>query len=299
MPRFAPLFAALLLLSAGAISRAAPGATVEVRFLPCSIKQHLVEADWWACTASSTLPVYVYGAYETRVPIFFAHVYLQMPRNVDPPMVKWSDARRLVSFAAQETYNGPAAAVAAPGYQILTPAQDGAHHERSGKTTVIAKLTGSIKRTLRFPAIVYKTLRVGCYTYSRSPGLTFASNDASGMATGPQNSDLYITGPAPQGAAGTPAADYGCPRAFADTSGDYVLHFPGGGTTIATTRFDKLDAKAWKNELTSISLVDLKNNSLIFKTRNGTVVKALLLEIALGRIGGAYETATASGEFGY
>jgi hypothetical protein len=299
MQRFAPLFAALLLLGAGAIGRAAPAIPVEVRFLPCPIKQHLVEADWWACTASPSLPVYVFGAYETRVPIFFAHVYLQMPRNLRPPAVVWSDERGRVSFSSQDTYNGPAAAVAAPGYQILTPALDGAHNERSGKTTIVAKLSGSIKRTLRFPAIVYKTLSVGCYGFARAPGLTFSIGDRSTVAATPADADLYVTGPAGPGAAGEPGPGYGCKTPFADTSGDYVLHFPGGGTTIQTTRFHQLTAKQWKNDITSISLVDVKNNALIFKTKNGTIVKALIFEVAQGRIGGVYETTTTSGEFTY
>lgn len=299
MQRFALLFAALLLLGAGAVGRPAAAVPVEVRFLPCSIKQHLVEADWWACTASSALPVYVFGPYEARTPIFFAHVYLQMPRNVIPPVIKWSDERGLVSFSQKELYNGPAAAVAAPGYQILTPAYDGKHNERSGKTTIVAKLSGSIKRTLRFPAIVYRTLSVGCYGFARAAGLSFSFDDRSGITTTPENSDLYVTGPAGNGAGGNPGPGYGCTTPFADTSGDYVLHFPGGGTTMQTTRFDKLTAKQWKNEITSISLVDIKNNALIFKTKNGTIVKALLFEVALGRIGGVYETANASGEFKY
>lgn len=291
---------ALLLLAAGTLGRAAITVPVEVRFLPCAAKQHLIEADWWSCTSSTAMPVVVYGAYETRIPIFFSHVYLQMPRNVDPPSVRWSDERGLISFSAKDLFNGPAAAVAAPGYQMLAPKQDSHRQERSGKTMLVAKLSGSVKRTLRVPALVYKTLRVGCYTFSRAPGLTFGPNDTSAIATAPGQSDLYITGPAPAAdVAGTPVADFGCPTAFADTTGDYVLHFPGGGTTLQTTRFDKVGPQAWKNEMTSVSIQDLKNNAFIFRAKNGAIVKVLLFEIALGRIGGVYETTTSSGVFGY
>jgi|GEM_PF-4736457 len=298
MRRF--IFVLAFLLVAGTLCRAATTVPVEVRFIPCAAKQHLIEADSWSCTASAAMPVVVYGAYETRLPIFFPHVYLQMPRSVDLPAVKWSDTRGLISFSAKDLFNGPAAAVAAPGYQILVPKLDGHREERSGKTTIVAKLSGSIKRTLRIPALVYKTLRVGCYTFSRAPSLSFTSNDASAIATAPSQGDLYVTGPArAASAAGTPSADYGCPAAFADTTGDYVLHFPGGGTTLQTTRFDKVAPQAWKNEMTSVSIQDLKNNVLLFKTKHGAIVKVLLLEIAFGRIGGAYETTTSSGVFGY
>ncbi|MFN2527501.1 MAG: hypothetical protein ABR584_02150 [Candidatus Baltobacteraceae bacterium] len=298
MRRF--IFVLSFLLVAGTLSRAATTVPVEVRFIPCAAKQHLIEADSWSCTASAGMPVIVYGSYEPRLPIYFSHVYLQVPRNVDPPSIKWSEERGLISFSAKDFFNGPAAAVAAPGYQILVPKLDSHREERSGKTTIVAKLNGSIKRTLRVPALVYKTLRVGCSTFSRAPGLIFASNDLSTIAAAPGQSDLYVTGPAPAaGAAGTPSADYGCPAAFADRTGDYVLHFPGGGTTLQTARFDKVAPQAWKNEITSISIQDIKNNTLIFKTKRGAIVKVLLFEIAFGRIGGAYETTTSSGVFGY
>ena len=290
----------LLLASAAAVNASGVTKKPAVNFLPCSIKQHLIEADWWACTAAPSLPVFVYGAYEKRVPMFFAHVYLDnVSRDIAPPSVVWSDPRGLVSFSAHESFEGPAAAVAAPGYQILTPAIDAHRQERSGKTTLVAQVNGSIKTTLRVPALVYRTLSVGCYGFARADGLTFTTGDSSAAAQAPAQADLYVTGPAGSGAGANPGPGYGCTTAFADTTGDYVLHFPGGGTFLKITRFDRLGAAAWKNGITSISLQDIKDNALIFKTHGGTVVKALVMEDAQGRIGGVYETANTHGVFPY
>ncbi len=68
---------------------------------------------------------------------------------------------------------------------------------------------------------------------------------------------------------------------------------------IKTTRFDRLEARDWKNDATSISLQDIKNNGLLIKTRRGAVVKVLILVDAQARIGGVFETTNSAGVFPY
>ena len=304
MRNFRHLRAALVLVAAAAAllqpALAAKTSThAEIRFLPCPLKEHQIAAGWWSCTARTSLPVYVYGAYEVRVPIFFAHVYLDVPRAIEPPEVSYTDSRHLISFKGTDTFDGPSLAVAAPGYQMLQPAPDSHHQPVSGRTIVSARLSGSIKRTFRFPAIVYQTLRLGCYGFSEGPGASFGSGDRHTVMKTPSESDLYVSGPAGQGAGGNPGPGYGCLTPFADTSGDYVLHFPGGGTILEVPRFDTVPASKWKNELTSISLSDIKHNILLFKTKSGVPVKILLMEVAQGRVGGSFETANQHGVFPY
>ncbi|MDP9016955.1 MAG: hypothetical protein M3N19_01370 [Candidatus Eremiobacteraeota bacterium] len=274
---------------------------VEVRFIPCPIKQHQIEADWYACTTSATLPVAVYGSYEmSKTPgsEYFAHVYLDVPRSIDAPSVRWSDSNHLVAFpSTNDTFDGPAQAVAAPGYQLLLPSLDAHKNSRSGRTTIVATISGSIKKVIRFPAIVYQTIRMGCSGVTQGPGAAFATQDRSAPATSAQTSDLYVTGPA-QAQAGIPESS-GCPAAFADSSNDSVLHFPAGGILVKTDRFDRLAVTQWKADRTSISLSDIKDPALLFKTRQGLIAKLLIRALAPGRVAGVYETANSHGVFPY
>ncbi len=284
----------------GTVSNALGASRVEINYLPCSQKEHLIQADWWSCTARASSPVLVFGAYESRLPIFFPHVYLAMPREVTPPTVKWRDTRGLISFAQKDTFNGPAGAVAAPGYQILTSARGPNRKERSGRTTLVATLSGSLKQTLRVPAVVYRTFSTGCGGFAHAEGLAFKTGDDKSAEGVPDRSDLYVTGPAstPPAAGASPGPN-GCAAAFADTVNDYTLHFPSGGTMLKAPHFDRLTASSWKNDLTSISLQDIKDTGFLFKSRGGGIVKALILDVTQGRVSGIFETADSRGVFPY
>ncbi|GAC1388660.1 MAG: hypothetical protein NVSMB31_03050 [Vulcanimicrobiaceae bacterium] len=314
MQKLQRFVAALLFLAAVAVyhspvlaakahptAKAKPQPPVEVRFIPCPTKQHQIEADWYACTASASLPIAVYGSYEMSKVTgaeFFAHVYLDVPRSIDPPSVVWSDPGGLVRFpTSTDTFNGPAQAVAAPGYQLLMPALDAHKNPRSGRTTVVATISGSVKKIIRFPALVYRTIRIGCSGITQGAGVTFSAQDNNASAAAPQTSDLYVTGAAET----LPSApdSPGCPAAFSDTSGDSVLHFPGGGVLLNTLRFDTLPASKWRLDRTSISLADIKDPVLLFKTRQGLIAKVLIRALAPGRVAGIYETANNYGVFPY
>ncbi len=151
----------------------------------------------------------------------------------------------------------------------------------TGAVTVVAH-SGSESASI--PVYVYGELDLGC-GLRYQPYYSFES----GSVTQATTSDLYVTEPPNSGDPFDPCAALGLAT---DTTTTY--HFPYGGVLVAGTMnaFPQITASQWRNAQTHVSQTDALNAILLFKTKSGAIVKAMLPV-------GPVEVSGATGAFPY
>ena len=145
------------------------------------------------------------------------------------------------------------------------------------------------------PGYVYPSAAVSCYV-SFENGLLFDDNGFAKPAAQPQSSDIFVTGPA-----NGPRDQFrGCTGAFVDPfQVSYPVHVPYGGTVVRAgsgTFFGDLSVKNWRDDFTRLPAVH-PGDAVLFKTRDGRVVKFLVYPFAGGSLSGAYLTGPPRGDF--
>lgn len=159
-----------------------------------------------------------------------------------------------------------------------------------GPATIQARYqnqTGSI------PAFVYDSLAVSCY-FMFPDGLSFDANGDAVAAGTPAESDIYQAGPE-----NIPQMDAfrGCAGAFIDRAQTtFPLHVPYGGTLVARTYVGDVSVKQWRNDF-SIVPQTRPGDVLLFKTKDGRIVKALVYPASGNAFSAAYVTAPPKREF--
>lgn len=143
------------------------------------------------------------------------------------------------------------------------------------------------------PAFAYDSAAVDCYM-GFPDGLRFDADGVANASGTPENSDIFQTGPANQ-----PRDVFrGCTGAFIDGA-RYVLHVPYGGTVLhpqSGAYFGTVGVAQWRNDFT-IAPVLRAGDILLFKTRDGRVVKMLDYEPTAGVLSAAYLVGPHRGDF--
>ncbi len=134
----------------------------------------------------------------------------------------------------------------------------------TGVTTIVAR---SGNATASIPVYSYGQLDLGC-GLRYQPAYSF---DPGSVANG-SSSDLYITEPPTTGDPFDP-----CP-ALGLTSSTTTIHFPYGGVllSVAADTFPQITATQWSDAQTQAPENDVFNAVLLFKTKGGATVKAML-----------------------
>lgn len=151
----------------------------------------------------------------------------------------------------------------------------------TGMITVVAR---SDSESASIPVYVYGEIDLGC-------GLRYEAyySFESGSVTQATASDLYVTEPPSSGGPFDP-----CPALGLATDSTTTFHFPYGGVLVAGTinSFPQITASQWRDAQTQVPESDALNQILLFKTRSGAIVKAMLPV-------GPVEASGANGAFPY
>ena len=135
-------------------------------------------------------------------------------------------------------------------------------------TGAIAVVARAGNESATIPVYVYGELDLGC-GLRYQPYYSFES----GTVTQATTSDLYVTEPPSSGDPFDPCAALGLAT---DTT--TTIHFPYGGVLIAGTTgtFPQVAASQWRNAQTQVAESAATNEILLFKTKSGAIVKAML-----------------------
>jgi len=148
--------------------------------------------------------------------------------------------------------------------------------------------------TASIPAFVYDSLAVSCY-FMFPDGLTFDSGGNAVASGTPAESDIFQAGPE-----NVPQMDAfrGCAGAFIDRAQTtFPLHVPYGGTLIAAQNYiGDVSVKQWRNDFSIVPQTHA-GDILLFKTRDGHVVKALVYPASGNAFSAAYVSAPPKHEF--
>ena len=151
--------------------------------------------------------------------------------------------------------NGIFVMIAPPVAQVLP----------TGMVTVVAR-SGSESASI--PVYVYGQIDLGC-GLRYQPYFSFES----GSVTQATTSDLYVTEPPSSGGAFDP-----CPTLGLATDTTTRFHFPYGGVLIPGTidSFPHVTTSQWRDAQTQVTENAALDDILLFKTRSGLFVKAML-----------------------
>ncbi len=140
-----------------------------------------------------------------------------------------------------------------------------AHVMSTGMVTVVAR---SGNESASIPVYVYEQVALGC-GLRYQPYYSFES----GSVTQATASDLYVTEPPTTGDPFDPCSTLGLAT---DTT--TTFHFPYGGVLVAGTMdsFPQITASQWHDAQTQITESDALAGIVLFKTRSGAIVKAIL-----------------------
>lgn len=145
------------------------------------------------------------------------------------------------------------------------------------------------------PAFVYPSTAVSCYMGFQN-GARFDDVGIAQTAGHPQESDIFVTGPQN----GPANAFRGCTGAFVDPrTRQYPIHVPYGGTVIRAGRnvyFGDVSVRDWHYDFTQTPVLR-PGDILLFKLRDGRVVKLLVYPFSGGELSGAYLTGPPRGDF--
>lgn len=202
-----------------------------------------------------------------------------------PGSVQWSVApggRRIVTLARRSPFTFPGFAptpTAGPNATFAFIAEQTNHVLPVGRAIIVAR---SGNTTLSIPAYAYPSLAIGC-GLRYYPALSFSPDHRlPGL-----DSDLYATEATSNG-----GMDPCAKSVF--LSGVSAIHFPYGGVAVSGNidTFPSVSASAWRNAQTQISLNAANNKIILFKTKSGSIVKAILPV-------GPYEVTNGGGTFPY
>jgi len=167
--------------------------------------------------------------------------------------------------------NGTFVMIAPPVAQVMS----------TGMVTVVAR---SGNQSTSIPVYVDGEIDLGC-------GLRYQAyySFESGSVTQATANDLYVTEPLSSGDPFDP-----CPALGLATDSTTTFHFPYGGVLVAGTinSFPQITASQWRVAQTQVPESDALNQILLFKTRSGAIVKAMLPV-------GPVEASGANGAFPY
>jgi hypothetical protein len=208
--------------------------------------------------------------------------------------------------------NPPAARVPLPGLTLLA-LQDGRYVDADwsttpegaidldaawpkaqsyrGPVTIHARYGSSSAST---PGFVYGSASVGCYIGSVN-GLRFDDSGVAHSTGTPRESDIYAEGPA-----NAPPMDIfsGCIGPFVSSSA-LQLHAPFGASVISHSSrqyFGYVRPSEFHGEYTRLPALQT-GDIVLFRTRDGRLVKMLDYEPAPGVLGGAYLVAQPRADF--
>jgi hypothetical protein len=157
-----------------------------------------------------------------------------------------------------------------------------------GTSTITAKATGSANVSASIISYHYPSLSFGC-RFRYQPAFAFDPDRSDTMRDQANwtSADIYETAPANQLGQLDPCQ--GSPLAVADTTETW--HVPYGGVllpAVSLQDFASISASRWQNAGTSFPRVD--PSLILFKTREGRIVKALLPigPYEISAIGGAF-----------
>jgi len=203
-----------------------------------------------------------------------------------PGSVKWSVApggRRIVTLATRSPFTFPGFGIttptAGPNATFAFIAERTNHALPVGRAIIVAR---SGNTTLSIPVYTYPSIALGC-GLRYYPALSFSPDHRlAGL-----DSDLYATEATSNG-----SMDPCAHSVF--QSGVAAIHFPYGGVAVSGNidTFPAVSASAWRNAQTQISLNAANNKIILFKTKSGSIVKAILPV-------GPYEVANGEGTFPY
>lgn len=176
------------------------------------------------------------------------------------------------------------------------PYAEGTYVYPQGRWTPVSLEARYARQSALLPGFVYETMAVSCYI-GMTDGVSF---DADGVAhpTGtPAQSDLYQAGPE-----NTPQMDIfrGCTGAFIDPAQTtFPLHVPYGGTLIRRetgTYIGDVSVSAWRDDFTVVPQLRA-GDLLLFKTKDGRIVKFLAEPVTGDALTAAYITGPPRGDF--
>lgn len=202
-----------------------------------------------------------------------------------PGSVQWSVApggRHIVTLATRSPFTFPGfgtTPTAGPNATFAFIAERSNHVLPVGRAIIAAR---SGNTTLSIPAYAYPSLAIGC-GLRYYPALSFGP----GLRSSGLDSDLYATEAIPHG-----SMDPCAHSVF--LSGVSAIHFPYGGVAVSGNidTFPTVSASAWRNAQTQIPLNAANNKIILFKTKSGSIVKAILPV-------GPYEVTNGGGTFPY
>ncbi len=205
--------------------------------------------------------------------------------GVPPGSVQWSVApggRRIVTLARRSPFTFPGfgpAPTAGPNATFAFIAKATNHVLPVGLAIIVARAGNT---TLSIPAYAYPSLAIGC-GLRYYPALSFGR----GPRPSSLDSDLFVTEATPHG-----SMDPCAHSVF--LSGVSAINFPYGGVAVSGNidTFPAVSASAWRNAQTQISLNAANNKIILFKTKSGSIVKAILPV-------GPYEVTNGGGTFPY
>lgn len=202
-----------------------------------------------------------------------------------PGSVQWgiaSGGRRIVTLSTRNPFTFPGFAptpTAGPNATFAFIAKPANHVLPVGRAIIVAR---SADTTLSIPVYTYPSIALGC-GLRYHPAFSFGPDQ---RVTG-LDSDLYATEATPQG-----GMDPCAHSVF--MSGVSAIHFPYGGIVVSggVDAFPAVAASMWANAQTKISLKAASGQIVLFKTKSGSIVKAIVPV-------GPYEVTNGGGRFPY
>jgi len=160
-------------------------------------------------------------------------------------------------------------------------------YRSEGSSTLIATRLGDVLPLASRVIYSYDSVFFGCAAFTPIHGIFF---DLYGTARATEDSahaDIYVT---------APRCDYwsGAATPF-DEPGPPALHYPNGGVLVrlASGSFTDVKAGEWRNAGVSAFQSAMSETSvLLFKTRDGRVVKVLLSRSDATQVDGPYAVQT-------
>lgn len=185
-----------------------------------------------------------------------------------PRSVQWSVApggRGIVALATRSpfTFGFGTTPTAGPNATFAFIAEQPNHELPVGRATIVARFGNT---TLSIPVYTYPSIALGC-GLRYYPALSFGPDHRlPGL-----DSDLYATEATSSG-----SMDPCVHSVF--LNGVSAIHFPYGGIAVSGNidTFPAVSASAWRNAQTQISLSAANNKIILFKTKSGSIIKAIL-----------------------
>lgn len=156
-------------------------------------------------------------------------------------------------------------------------------YRSEGSSTLIATRLGDTLPLASRVIYSYDSVFFGCAAFTPVHGIFFDPYGTARAAEESAHADIFVT---------APRCDYwsGAPTPF-DESGTPLLHYPNGGVIIqlAGKSFTDVKASEWHDAGVSASQSAMGGTSvLLFKTRDGRVVKLLLSRSNVSQVDGPY-----------